>query len=129
MFVTIRDRVPGQALHIFEGGEGVVEAGARRGQRMATAQRRVHQLARPDAVAEGLPEFIAAIGLQPLDSGFSASAALHHALDCFEPVEIVAVDTAVTHAQGFGDAGVMRELEGGNPPGDRQAGARHVWKP
>ena len=85
------------------------------------AQRRFDQRLRPHALLPGCPEAVAAIGLQPLDSGFAALAALHHAVDGLQAMEIVAAHAAVADGDRFVRGGAQGELHRGDSPGDRQA--------
>ena len=117
MLVAIGDRIPHQRLHVFRGRKDVVEARARRFQRMAAAQRGFDEILRPDAFLVCLPEVLAAIGLQPLDAGLAAAPALDHALHRLETVEVVAVDAAVADADRLANAA---------PSGISIDGVRHV---
>src|ERR1700709_1858971 len=71
----------------------------------------------------GLPEFVASIGLQPVDTGLSALAPLDHALDCLQPVKIIASHATVADGEGFFGGSTERELYRRDSPGDSQAGA------
>ena len=73
----------------------------------------------------GLPETVAAVGLQPAHPGLAAGAALDHALEGLEGVEVVAVDAAVTDAHRLLDPGAYRHVDGGGAPGHGQGGAGH----
>ena len=95
MLIVISDRIFHQPPHIVKAWENVVEAGPRRGQRVAAAQRRVKQPLRPHSAAHRFPELVPAIGLKPRDAGLPALAAFQHTLQCFEAMEIVAVHAAV----------------------------------
>ena len=128
MFVDVGDGLFAELFHLVDGGEGIVEAGARLLERVAAREAGVHQLARPDAVVERLPKLLALIGLQPLDTRLAALAAFDHALHRFEPVVVVAVDTAVADADGFFDLGAQGHFDRGRAPGDGQRRAGHKGK-
>src|SRR5262249_48881882 len=71
-----------------------------------------------------IPEPVATICLDPLHAGLASAPALHHALDRFQPVEVVAIHPAVTDAEGFADARAERHLDLRCAPRDGQARTR-----
>ena len=76
VFVAIGHRVLAPARCMSSTvGKMSLKPVARGRQRVAAAQRGLHQLARPDAFLMRLPELLAAIGLHPLDAGLAAAAA------------------------------------------------------
>ena len=117
MLVVVGNRIGHQGPHLFDGGKHVGEGGTSRRYGGAAAQRRFDQGLRPQSLPMRLPEAVAAIGLQPLDTGFAALAPLHHALDGFQAVEIVAGHATVTDGDSFAD---------GAPSGNSTDGIRQV---
>ena len=125
VLVAVGDGVRREAAHLVDRREDVVEAGAGGHERVAAAQRRVHQRLGPDAFAQRLPELVAAIGLDPFDAGLAAAAPLDHALDGLEAVKIVAIDAAVADAERLADARAERHLDLRSAPRHGQARSRH----
>jgi hypothetical protein len=99
MFVRVCDGIFHQLPHLLIGGQYVVESGASRRQCMTPAQSCLHQVARPHALAHSIPKTISAIGLNPANTSLAASSPFHHALNRLEPVEVVAVHTAITDGE------------------------------
>src|ERR1051326_1781060 len=126
MLVSIRDRIFHEPAHVVIAWEIVVKTGTRRRECVAAAERRIHQSPGPDALLHRVPELVAAIGLNPLYSRFAAAPPLHHALNGFKTVKVVAVDATVTDAESFPNARAKRHLDGWKAPGHRQARSGHV---
>src|SRR4051794_14058536 len=125
MLVTVRDRILDQPLHVSRGREDVVETFTRGCQRMAAAQSRVHEIARPRFILQSLPERGAAVSLHRFDADFASTPPLHHALDRLESMEVVAVHTSVAHGQCFANARPQRHFDRRCSPGHREAGTSH----
>src|SRR6185312_1945832 len=64
----------------------------------------------------------------PGNANFSPFAPLQHALQCFKPVEIVTVYSAVANRQGFLYPGIVWHFHRRNSPGDGEARPRHKGK-
>ena len=112
VLVAVGDGILAPAAACRRRGKIVVEAFARRASACGCGT------ARPPSAPRGqtpssmrLPEIVAAIGLHPLHAGLAALAPLHHALDRFERVEIVAVDAAVADAHRLADPRAERHLD------------------
>ena len=121
MLILVRHRVRDHRFHLFDRWKDIGEGWISGSQSGATAQSGFDQRLGPDAVLMGLPEFVASIGLQPLDTGFSALAPLHHALDCLQPVKVIASHATIADGEGFFGGSAERKLYGRNSPGDSQA--------
>ena len=83
------------------------------GQGLGAAQTCFEEIGVPAARLPGLcfhrlPDRVAAQGLERDDAGFSSAPALDHALDRFEGVEVVAVNSADGNAKGFFDIRPIR---------------------
>ena len=128
VLIPVGDRILHQPLHIVHGRHDVIEAFAGRLQSVASAQRRFHQIARPDTFLVSLPEVLAPIRLHPSHARLSTVGA-PPCTDRFKPMEIIAVHAAVANAQRFANACAGRHLQRRRSPGYWEAGSRHEAKP
>ncbi len=87
-------------------------------------ERRVPAARFPRAGLHAPPDVVAADRLHGGHAGLSAAAALDHALNRFEHVEVVAVDVAVADRQHFGGFSAEGKVDFGQPSrhGKRRAG-------
>ena len=86
------------------------------------------QLLGPPAFVAGFPDGVAFDHLDGLDAGLASLAPLHHALHGFERVEVHGVGAASRPPSARLRSRTERQFEIGQPPGDRQRGARQHGK-
>src|SRR5271169_721522 len=83
---------------------------------------------RPDVFLISLPEVLPTVSLHPLHPGLASVAPLHHALNGFQAVEIVAVHAAIADTQCLVDLRAPWHLDRRCTPCHRQAGTCHEWE-
>ena len=107
----------------------MIEPGPRRRQRVAAAQARLKQLARPHPLVVRLPEPIAAIRLQPPHARLPAFPSFHHTLKRLQRMKIVAVHPPVAHAHRLPNPRAQRHVNRRRAPCHRQRRPGHKGKP
>ena len=120
-------RIPHQVFDLPVGWQRVVESLPRWYQLVASAQAGAKEFWIPSSLVkrpggQGLDDGINSGGrLDPLDPRFAAFSSFHHRLHCFQGVNVITVDSANGHAQGFLDPGPQRHVDLGNTSRHRQA--------
>src|SRR5579862_2046965 len=74
------------------------------------------------------PDVVTANGLYSDDAGFSAAAALDHALNRFQNVKVIAVDPSRSHGEHFLGLAPVRKVDCREPPRDGNRGTGHQRK-
>ena len=131
VLVAVGDRVLHQPAASRRGvGKTWLKPCAGRRERVAAAQRGFEQLAATRRPPARRPSRSCRRGrpARQRDAGLAARAALDHALQRLQRVEVVAVDAAVADADGLSNPRPERHLHRRRPPRDRQARPGHHGK-